>query len=231
MYITLSLLSILIIVSYSYSNKEEINYKDNQSDKKPNILLKKQSPIYDSNIGRNNKPIIKKKLVDKPLIIKNIRKYKNQIKNQEIILTKKYNILNKYTVSLKSHKRATQMHQRKDYINIYATLKEYDNEDKVNLSFNKYYAQYTQDLFVEVINKESNIAIICDGSFLNGVSMKYSYQVQLNIMGDILSCYISSQKEKPIFSDIPGENFLKGLDNKSINLKNRERLKIPEKAY
>ncbi len=177
------------------------------------------------------KPTIKKdenistsKITYQNILVDDIQDYDIKIKDEVITLTTRYDRFKKYKISLNSNKKITSTLPSGSYILLNGTIEENNKKSKFDLSFNEYYSQFSQDLYLQVTNNENNTTTKCDGSFLNGVASEYSYSIQLDIMGDLLSCYIVSKKEMPNIQELFNGNELKSLDTNSSNLNNNSKL-------
>jgi hypothetical protein len=154
----------------------------------------------------------------KNIFVENINNYDIKTKDETITLTTRYDRFKKYKISLKSNKKITSILPSGSYILINGTIEENSIKSKFDFSFNEYYSQFSQDLYLEVTNNENNTTTKCDGSFLNGATSEYRYNIKLDIMGDLLSCYIVSQNKMPSFKEI-FNNKLKRLEINSSILK------------
>ena len=140
---------------------------------------------------------------DENKYIKNIRIsdladiYDLQLREETVTLYSSSDKDNKYDISLKSSQKITSPLPGGRYILLNGTLEEDGKQSKFSLSFNEHYKDYTQYSYIEVTNKESNTIASCDGSFLSGITSEYRYNLQCDLYGDMLSCYVESEKEMP----------------------------------
>jgi len=173
-----------------------------------------EKPILkqDKNVSSNIKPIVKNIMLD------DVQDYDIKTKDETIFLTTRYDKFKNYKISLKSSKKIISTLPSGSYILLNGTIEKNNIKSKFDLSFNEYYSQFSENLYLEVINRENNTTIKCDGSFLNGVTSEYNYDIQLDIMGDLLSCYIVSQKEMPNIQKILKNNSLKSLNINDLDI-------------
>jgi len=180
--------------------------------------------VYDEspNIKHEVKTIESREVKDENKSIKNIRIsdladiYNLQLKEETTTLYKSSDKNNRYTISLKSSQKITSVLPGGRYILLNGILEEAGVQSKFSLSFNEHYKDYTQYAYIEVTNKDTNTTASCDGSFLSGITPEYKYSLRCDISGDMLSCYIESEKEV--------EEILNIFDKENINkLRNKEK--------
>jgi len=229
-YIPLAIL-LVVGVNYFFFNKPiekeiVVQYKKiPQKEIIKEVYVPTEKVITKTIIKYREKPTIQKdknisnsKVVYQNISVDDIKDYDIKTKDETITLTTRYDRFKKYKISLKSNKKITSTLPSGSYILINGTIEENSIKSKFDFSFNEYYSQFSQDLYLEVTNNENNTTTKCDGSFLNGVTSEYRYNIQLDIMGDLLSCYIVSQNKMPSFKEI-FNNKLKQLDINSSILK------------
>lgn len=199
---------------------------------------KKIIEIKENNFLQKEKP---KEIIKERIITKTITKYveKKDVKEEpkELIKEKVTNIFidenyevktkdetstlverddknKKYKVSLISDKTIISTPNGAAYIVLNGTIYNDGDKNRFSLSFNEYYKDYLNSVYIQVINKDLDIKASCDGSFLSGVNSNYSYDIGVDISGDSLFCYIISEKENtPILESILSENKVKSLED------------------
>lgn len=103
----------------------------------------------------------------------------------------------KYIVSIISDKTIISTSSGSAYIILNGIINDEGEENKFSISFNENYMNYLDSVYIQVTNTKSETLSRCDGTFLNGVSSDYNYELGIDISGENLSCYITSEKEKP----------------------------------
>ncbi len=132
-----------------------------------------------------------------------------------------------YSITMKSDVKIIDTATGASYIVLNGTLNVAGIQEKFTMSFNEYYEEYLDNIYIKVTNSETKVTAKCDGTFLSGVSSEYTYNIGLDISGELLSCYVVNEKRRtnPI-NEIKGEigDTLKKIENPEINA-----LKLPIK--
>ncbi|WP_164091439.1 hypothetical protein [Poseidonibacter lekithochrous] len=145
-----------------------------------------------------------------------------QIKDKTITLVKRSDETKKYIVSIISDKTIISTSSGSAYIILNGIINDEGEENKFSISFNENYMNYLDSVYIQVTNTKSETLLRCDGTFLNGVSSDYNYELGIDISGENLSCYITSEKEKPDIGIRLSMNKFKSLEN----IKGLEKIKI-----
>lgn len=137
-------------------------------------------------------------------------------------MVKKSDETKKYIVSIISDKTIISTSSGSAYIILNGIINDEGEENKFSISFNENYMNYLDSVYIQVTNSKSETLSRCDGTFLNGVSSDYNYDLGIDISGENLSCYITSEKEKPDIGIRLSMNKFKSLEN----IKGLEKIKI-----
>lgn len=219
-FIPLILLVIISMNSLSIEDKKE-NTKNIKTEE--NQIIQKEEP----------REIIKEKIITKTFIKyiekkdieetqKDIEKKATNIfvnenhevktKDETSTLVERDDESKKYKVSVISDKTITSTPTGASYIVLNGIIYNQGEENSFSLSFNEYYKEYLNSVYIQVTNIKLDIKASCNGSFLSGVNSAYSYDIGIDISGDSLSCYIISEKEKQDMKVILNKNNFKSLE-------------------
>ncbi len=215
-YITLSIILVLIALTWQDKNTQANTKQSAIKEIKPNQIenINKEFSTKEIKIVEKKKKPIKKKIILQKIEEKNnikIEENNENIKNEAVTLENKSIVLfssnskpNLYIVKLLSDNIIKTQNQPQEYttkyIGLRGTINENDKKYKFTLSLKEVYKDnFDTNLQIQVISLRSDKIFLCDGYFLKNLDIDYSYDLTIDIYDDSISCYTSNERKIPDF--------------------------------
>lgn len=175
------------------------------------------TPVHSvKNINRESKQKVESKMdIDLPekVVKKDLEKkdFEGNVENikNDILLFSNISEKGKYFVRISNKE---EIHSEKSivrYIVLTGDISDNDtNKDRFSLSLDENYIYNINDIKVEIENIEIKKIWSCNGTFLNTISLEFSYHIQVELKNESAECYIKYQSES---------NNGRELDNKLLN--------------
>ena len=200
------------------SNNEE---KTDKTIKNSSIEDKTQDIIHKEIPQKRKK---EKKITNKEKIISNEIITSSNVYEREsydLIIEEKNTILSlakdrqkRYNILLRTSKSITSILPPSNNISLKIKLSDNgeDIKDDFILMINSNYKELTEYFLFEIENVKTNGISICDGMFLNGITSEKIYTLQMDISGNLLSCYIIKEEINKSYVN-KEDNVYKSIDD------------------